>query len=302
MAVKARCPHCQALFQVAREKIGLKAKCNNCGMSFRLTALPDDAAEREALGAVADMKEATGPFGLPRWTTPAAILVVLLGLLGYFTIRALSVPVQRVDRPSPEVAKILQRAHRFVDAGQHEVAVNVYRDAIAHTKSKQVTQAIQEELAQVKEDASLKVVLSDVARAGELANLPDGPPLAKGQRTIFTGEMRRTPNPLASQTLLQLTCRIHRSLIDREASYEDDPATVFTAKEFSAVDRDGGRYEAAGFKINDRYFHRRLIVMPPANDLQWVDVGVVFEFPVSGDLFRVEYKGTPSTRLFKWED
>lgn len=299
MAVKARCPHCQALFQVAREKIGLKAKCNNCGMSFRLTAQPDDAAEREALGAVADMEEARGFFGLPRWSTPAAILVVLLGLLGYFTIRALSEPMVRIEGPSPEVAEILQRAHRFLDAGQHEVAINIYRDAIAHTKNKQVIQAIQEELAQVKQDADLKVVISDIVVAKELDSLPDGPPLDPRQRTVYTSAMRRTPSPLASQTLLQLTCRIDRSLIDRETMYDDDPATEFKAKDFTAIDTDGTRYEAAGFKINDRYFHRRLIIEPPAKDSQWVEVGVIFEFPVSADLLRVMYKDTLSTRVFK---
>jgi len=302
MPVNSKCPHCQAVFQVAREKIGLKAKCSKCGSSFRLSAMPAGPTEEDVLGAVAEMEEERGPFGLPRWTVPAVWLVVLIaamGLAGYYTF--FWSKVIQVG-PSPKVVQALKLARSFVDAGQHELALPSYRNAIALAEGqgpegREVVEAIQQELNAVKEDARLPLVLFDVAYSDDLAGLPAAPTLPRGHRPLSTVQTNTKPPAADRKQFLQVTCRIPRSEIGEPTTSRSQEVTEFNAEDFYAVDREGGRVRALGFKVDGRYFHRQLLIYPPIDSGATVEVCVVFAFSRTSHLQRVRFKEMPSTRV-----
>ena len=302
MPVKAQCPYCSVVFRVPREKIGLKAKCSKCGASFRLKAMPDATPEGNG-PAPLDMPEPRGPFGLPRWTMPAVWLTIFVAVVITLTYNAFVGDVVEQLGPSEEVLKKLERARRMVDSGEFVLAQPFYQDAIALAgqlgrTNADVVEVIKEELAAVKEDAELSVVLAGVEAAPKLADLPLGPNLPKGQRLALINTMYRKPQIGAGKTFLLITCWIDNEKIGRDAIHNDEKVTQFAASEFSAIDKTTSlTYKAVGFRMDQRYIHGGLIIRPRARQAE-VQIAVVFAVPDGFELQRIRYKDELSTRIF----
>jgi predicted Zn finger-like uncharacterized protein len=302
MPVKAQCPYCFAVFRVAREKIGLSAKCSKCGATFRLTALPDDRPDIGSAQARAGFIEVRGPLGLPRWLLPVLGVVAFVFILGYLIYRAmLAGHIEQVG-PSRDVSEKLAEARALASRGLLAVAEAKYRDARALAdrlgpEGEDVCESIRQELLDVKEDAKLSLILTGFYTASGMANLPSGPPVPERHTLRAAMGMTRDPDIGEGQQAALITCSIAADKLDREAVYQDYKVTQFKADEFTAVTAEQERYKAAGFKMADTYRHGGLIIFPQWAQPEPLTIGVVFVVPVEARITRILYRDLPSSRV-----
>jgi len=302
MPVKAQCPYCLTIFSVPREKIGLKAKCSKCSASFRLSAMPDDRLDIGERQARAEFIEVRGPFGLPRWASPVAAIVLFLIAMGFVIHYWTQFTSQRQLGPSKEVSDKIYEARKCYENGDLIMAIARYRDARAMAtglgvSGEEVRKLINQELEQAQKDSRRPVILMGLKTAKSIDALPQGPELGETQRLRSAPGTRAEPEADDDELLIMVKCCIDMEKAPPFTKFRGDDAIEFKADEFTAYDRDDGTHKAVGFKMQDNYLHSRLIIQPPLKDQTFATIGVVFLVPAETELHHIIHKDLRSSAI-----
>ncbi len=306
MPVKAQCPYCLTVFSVPREKIGLKAKCSKCSASFRLSAMPDDRLDIGERQANAEFIEVRGPFGLPRWVSPVAAIVLFLIAMCVVIHYSTQITSQRQLGPSKEVSDKIYEARTSYENGDLPMAIARYRDARAMAArlggpGAEVRDLIHEELQQAQNDSKRSIILMGFKTAKSIEALPQGPELNETQRLRSAPGRRFEPEADDDEIFMMVKCCVDMEKAPPFTKFREEDAIEFKADEFTAFDRDEGSYKAVGFKIQDNYLHGTLIIQPPVKDQTFATIGVVFLVPAETQLHHIIHKELRSSAIPEFE-